>query len=333
MGDPAGIGAEVIVKSLNKKEIYNKAKFVVFGDLKCLEKAIKICKLKLKCNVISEVKQVIKKYPYINVYNLGIYDFKKWEYKKINKLCGEASYKYIIKSIEFAKNNLIDGIVTAPINKKSLKLAGIKEMGHTEIFAKETNTKKYAMLLMSGKLRVVHVTTHIALKDVPKSINSTKILQTISLAIEACKSLDIQSPKIGVCGLNPHASDNGVMGNEEERIILPAITKAKKLFKKAFIYGPESPDSIFTKALTGKYDIIVAMYHDQGHIPLKLLSFQFDDKINNYKCVNGINTTLGLPFPRVSVDHGTAYGKAGENKASADSMIDAICTCIKLLKH
>lgn len=331
MGDPAGIGAEIIVKALNRKNIYNKATFVIFGDLNCIMDAIKFCKSNLKCNVVTNLKTLKTQYPYINVINSGYFNNRKWEYKKADKICGKASYNYIISAIKYLKTHYIDGVVTAPINKESMKLAGIKEIGHTEIFAKETNTKNYAMLLMSGKLRVIHVTAHVSLSRVPELITKQKIISTIKLANSACKSLGIVFPRIGVCGLNPHCSDNGVMGNEEERIIKPAIKICQE--SNIDVYGPVSPDSIFAQALSGKYDVVVAMYHDQGHIPIKLLGFKFDKKTNNYKSVCGINMTIGLPFPRVSVDHGTAYGKAGEGRAREDSMIDAINTCVSLCKN
>lgn len=201
-------------------------------------------------------------------------------------------------------------------------MAGHPYSGHTEIFAEYTGTKDYAMLLASGSLRVIHVTTHCALIEACRLIRKERVLKVIELADKGCRLLGIDKPRIGVAGLNPHCSEDGLFGTEEASEIIPAIREAKQLGIRA--EGPEPPDTVFVKCKAGIYDIVVAMYHDQGHIPLKLDSFQWDAAEEKYSSVRGINTTIGLPVIRVSVDHGTAFGKAGEGRANADSMTEAI---------
>ena len=225
----------------------------------------------------------------------------------------------------------VQAVVTAPINKKSLNMAGHAYNGHTEIFAEYTGTKDFAMLLASKTLRVIHVSTHCSLRDACDKVKKDRILEVIKLAYKGMNQLGIQHPKIGVAGLNPHSSENGLFGYEEERQIIPAIEEAKKV--GIDVTGPESPDTVFVKCQAGQYDIVVAMYHDQGHIPLKLSGFQYDLKEDKYKSVSGINCTIGLPIIRTSVDHGTAFGKAGEGRANEESMLDAIFAGVEMAKN
>ncbi len=322
MGDPAGIGPEVVVKALTNKELYEKCIPVVIGDYEALQDAIFFSKLNLSLLEIDTPTDAEGKYGTIEFINLNYLKRGSWTYKENSALCGEAAFQYVIRSIVYAKEKVVSAVITAPISKESINLAGHFYNGHTEIFAEYTETKDYAMLLASGNLRVIHVTTHCALIEACRLIRKERVLKVIELANKACKMLGIEKPKIGVAGLNPHCSENGLFGTEEASEIIPAIYEAQN--EGIDVKGPESPDTVFVKCMAGIYDIVVAMYHDQGHIPLKLNSFQWDAAKGKFSSVKGINTTIGLPIIRVSVDHGTAFGKAGEGRANADSMIEAI---------
>lgn len=322
MGDPAGIGPEVVVKALADRKVYEKCVPVVIGDYEALQDAIRFSKLDLTLQEIHAPADAQGRYGTVEFINLNYLKPGSWVYKENSVLCGEAAFQYVIQSITYAKEKAVSAVITAPISKESINMAGHPYSGHTEIFAEYTDTKDYAMLLASGNLRVIHVTTHCALIEACRLIRKERVLKVIELADRACKMLGIEKPKIGVAGLNPHCSENGLFGTEEESEIIPAIQKAQS--GGIDVRGPESPDTVFVKCKAGIYDIVVAMYHDQGHIPLKLNSFQWDAAEGKYSAVRGINTTIGLPIIRVSVDHGTAFGKAGEGRANADSMIEAI---------
>lgn len=322
MGDPAGIGPEVVVKALANKGIYEKCIPIVIGDYEALQDAIRFSELDLTLLEIKAPEDAQGRHGVIEFVNLNYLKPGSWNYKENSALCGEASFQYVIKGIAYAKEKSVSAVITAPISKESINMAGHSYSGHTEIFAEYTNTKDYAMLLASDNLRVIHVTTHCALIEACRLIRKERVLKVIRLADKACKMLGIEEPKIGVAGLNPHCSENGLFGTEEASEIIPAIHEAQS--EGIDVKGPESPDTVFVKCKSGIYDVVVAMYHDQGHIPLKLNSFQWDAMENKYSSVKGINTTIGLPIIRVSVDHGTAFGKAGEGRANADSMIEAI---------
>lgn len=331
MGDPSGIGPEIVVKALANKEIYEKCIPVVIGDYEALQDAIHFSGLNLTLLEINKPADAEGKYGIVEFINLNYLKPDSWVYKENLTLCGEAAFQYVIRSIAYAKEKSVSAVITAPISKESINMAGHPYSGHTEIFAEYTNTKDYAMLLASGNLRVIHVTTHCALIEACRLIRKERVLKVIKLANQACKMLGIENPKIGVAGLNPHCSENGLFGTEEASEIIPAIHAAKK--EGMNVQGPESPDTVFVKCKAGIYDIVVAMYHDQGHIPLKLNSFQWDAAEGKYSSVKGINTTIGLPIIRVSVDHGTAFGKAGEGRANADSMIEAIEIGVKMAEN
>ena len=213
-------------------------------------------------------------------------------------------------------------MVTAPINKEALHLAGHLYSGHTEIFADYTHTPHYAMLLMSGKLRVIHCTTHVSMRKACDLITKERVGEVIGLADQAMKMMGLPHYTIGVAGLNAHCSENGLFGTEEAEAISPAIREAQA--KGIHVEGPVPPDTVFVKALAGQYDVVVAMYHDQGHIPLKVVGFQLDAATGRFTSLSGINTTIGLPILRTSVDHGTAFDKAGQNLANEASMMEAI---------
>ncbi|MPN33664.1 D-threonate 4-phosphate dehydrogenase [bioreactor metagenome] len=209
-------------------------------------------------------------------------------------------------------------------------MAGHHYSGHTEIYAKFTNTEKYTMMLAYENLRVVHVSTHVSLREACDRVKKLRVLDVIRMANNACKSLGISKPSIGVAGLNPHCGENGLFGTEEIEEIIPAIKEA--ISEGIYVTGPIPPDTVFSKARGGWYDIVVAMYHDQGHIPLKVLGFQYDSESNEWKAVEGVNLTLGLPIIRTSVDHGTAFDHAGKGDANELSLMNAIDYAIIMTK-
>jgi 4-hydroxythreonine-4-phosphate dehydrogenase len=246
-------------------------------------------------------------------------------------MAGNAAFESIRKVIELAVSKEIDATVTAPINKESLNLAGHHFSGHTEIYAHFTDTKKYAMLLADESLRVIHATTHVPLRQACDMITEERVYDVIRLLDNACKQFGIQNPRIGVAGLNPHAGDGGLFGTEDEERIAPAVEKAKA---EGFnVEGPVPPDTLFSKAIQGKYDGCVAMYHDQGHIPFKLIGFKWNNKTQSMESVKGVNITLGLPIIRTSVDHGTAFEIAGKGIASEDALVIAIEYAVKMAKN
>ncbi len=328
MGDPAGIGPEVVVKALANKEIYDKCIPVVIGDYEGLKDAISFSKLDLTLLEINSPENAEGKYGTVELINLNYLKPGSWIYKENSALCGEAAFQYVVYAIRLAMAGKVDAVITAPISKESINMAGHHYSGHTEIFAEYTGTKDYAMLLASGNLRVIHVTTHCALIEACRLIRKERVLTVIKLADKGCRMLGIDKPRIGVAGLNPHCSEDGLFGTEEASEIIPAVEEAKKIGIN--VEGPEPPDTVFVKCKAGLYDIVVAMYHDQGHIPLKLNAFQWDEVKGQFQSVRGINCTIGLPIVRASVDHGTAFGKAGEGRANADSMLDAIEAGLKM---
>jgi 4-hydroxythreonine-4-phosphate dehydrogenase len=330
MGDPAGIGAEIAVKSLAKKRMYDQCVPIVIGDYEAIKEANEFTHANLKLNEIKDVSEAKGEFGTIDYINMGYLAPRSWEYKKVSKLAGESSFNYVKKGIELAMDGKIHAVVTGPINKEAINMAGYHYSGHTEIFADYTNTKNYAMLLVSGNLRVIHATTHVSMRQACDLITKERIYDVIKLADLAMNLINIENAKIGVAGLNAHSSENGLFGDEEAKAIIPAIEQAKA--EGINVDGPVPPDTVFVKALAGQYDIVIAMYHDQGHIPLKLSGFKLDLETNKYTSMSGINTTIGLPIIRTSVDHGTAFGKAGEGRANEESLDDAIDLAVVMAK-
>lgn len=328
IGDPAGIGPEIAVKALNHKEIYDICRPLVVGDSNVIRDAIRITGLRLEIRAISEVEEAKYEYGVIDVIDLKNVDMSRLEYGKVSAMAGNAAFEAVKKVIELAMDKKIDATITGPINKEALNLAGHHYSGHTEIYAHYTNTKDYSMMLAHENMRVVHVSTHVSLREACDRVKKDRVLSVIKLADDACKKLGIAEPRIGVAGLNPHAGENGMFGREEIEEIIPAVEEAKALNINAD--GPIPPDSLFSKARGGWYDIVVAMYHDQGHIPLKVVGFEWNENEKKWNSISGVNITLGLPIIRSSVDHGTAFGKAGKGTASELSLIHAIEYGVKL---
>lgn len=331
MGEPAGIGAEIALKALGHPEIYDTCIPVIIGDTAALEDARRFLNSKLILREIEDAKEAKGEFGTVNYVNMGFLDHQDWKYKVSTALGGKASYGYIEKAVRWAMQNKIDAVVTGPISKESINMAGYPYSGHTEILGALTNTEKFAMLLCSDELRVIHVTTHVSMKDACDLITEQRVYDVIGLAKEGMRLLGYQDPKIGVAGFNAHSSENGLFGDQEEKAIIPAVERAKK--EGVNVEGPVPPDTVFVKALAGQYDIVVAMYHDQGHIPLKLNGFKLDMETRKYTSMSGINCTIGLPIIRTSVDHGTAYGKAGEGRANEESLVEAIEAAILMSKN
>jgi 4-phospho-D-threonate 3-dehydrogenase / 4-phospho-D-erythronate 3-dehydrogenase len=331
MGDPAGIGPEIIAKALNRTEIYDTCRPLVVGDKWAMEDAVRMAGVTLQVRAISNVSEASFQHGVIDVYDMRNLPFDKIPYGTVDTICGKASGEYIEKAISMAMDKEISAIVTGPINKESFDLGGWgkKYRGHTEMLAGLTNSEKAVMMLASGKLRVIHVTTHVSVRQMVDMIKKERVYNTIIKAYEGCRQLGIESPRIAVCGLNPHAGEGGIMGEEEINEIIPAIEQARA--EGLNVEGPFPGDTIYPKGKAGSYDIIVAMFHDQGHIPVKLMGFLFDGEVWN--SVSGVNITIGLPIIRVSVDHGTAFGKAGKGIANDTSIIDAIEYAILIAKN
>jgi len=330
MGDPAGIGPEIIVKALSHKEIYDKCIPVVIGDHEALSDAIRFCGFDIKLNEINHARDATGQFGIIDLLNLGLISKNNWNYGEITELSGKVSFEYIKLGIEWALSNIVHGVITGPICKESLNKAGFLYNGHTEIFSEFTGTKEYGMLLLGGNLRVIHVTTHVPLKKACELITMDRVYSTIMLAFDAATTLGIENPRIALAGLNPHCGENELFGIEEKTAIMPAIEKA--VIEGINAEGPIPPDTVFVKALGGAYDIVVAMYHDEEHIPVKLIGFKPGAGENTPLKVSGINATIGLPIIRVSVDHGTAFDIAGKGIADEGSMVDAINTAVIMAK-
>lgn len=329
MGDPTGIGPEIAAKAFSRKEVNSICNPLVVGDKSVMEQALGIAKVQdLRINPIKNINKAVFKYGIMNVIDLSNVNIEKLIHGKVSRMAGKAAYEAIEKVIELAMQGKIDATVTGPIHKEALSLAGYHYSGHTEMYADLTNTKNYAMMLIDRNFRVVHVTTHVSLRKACDLIKKDRVLITVELAYEAMLNLGIEKPRIGVPGLNPHAGEEGLFGREELEEIEPAIKEARKVGMN--VEGPIPPDTAFAKARGGKYDVVIAMYHDQGHIPMKLLGFLWDENSKKWSSIRGVNITLGLPIIRTSVDHGVAYGKAGQGRANPESLIEAIRIAVKM---
>jgi 4-hydroxythreonine-4-phosphate dehydrogenase len=317
MGDPSGIGPEIILKSFEKSEIRN-SRIIIIGDYNIMHAAFNMLKItSFMLNRVLNVSDCTFTSRILNILDLGLVDMHEFHPGRIEVVSGNAAFECIRKAVELAKNMEINAITTAPINKEALNLAGHKYPGHTEILACLTDTKDYAMLLYDKKLGVIHVSTHVSLLEAVTGLRRERIEKVIELAYGSMKRLCGDEPRIAVAGINPHAGENGMFGKEEIEEIIPAVRSMRE--KGINVDGPFPPDTVFLQAVNGKYDVVVAMYHDQGHIPLKLLGFH-----------SGVNITVGLPFVRTSVDHGTAFEIAWQGKANEGSMVEAIKLAIKL---
>nr|WP_180214350.1 4-hydroxythreonine-4-phosphate dehydrogenase PdxA [Gilliamella sp. ESL0254] len=311
MGDPAGIGPEIIVKAL-QSDVLKNVHSVVIGSAKLLEKQLKMGLFNnVAINVIDHVNKATFKPNVINVIDIKLEDIDSLKPGELQPQAGDLAYRCVVKATELALNGDVAAIATAPLNKEALHSAGHMYPGHTELLAKLTNSKDVAMVLYTDTLKVIHVTTHVSLRNFLNNLSCERVEKVIKIADQFLKKVGIKQPKIAVAGVNPHAGEHGLFGDEEIKFVTPAIEKMRNQGINAI--GPCAPDTVFLQAHQGKFDIVVAMYHDQGHIPLKLLGFY-----------DGVNIAAGLPFIRTSADHGTAYDIAWQGVAKPDSMIESI---------
>lgn len=339
MGDPYGNGPEITVRALADAAVYERSRPLVVGDETSMRYALKVAKkvhgIDLKLNVVSGPGEGKYAYGTIDLLDLKLVpgdripDTSDLEAPKPFRVgaCdigGEASFQYVKKVIELAMAGEIDATVTNSLSKEAINMAGHHYSGHTEIYADYTGTDKYTMMLAHDNLRVVHVSTHVSLREACDRVKKQRVLECIRIANAGCKALGIKEPKIGVAGLNPHCGENGMFGREEIEEIQPAIDEALAEGICIPEGKPTPPDTVFSKALGGWYDIVVVMYHDQGHIPLKVKGFVYNREEKHWEAVAGVNVTLGLPIIRASVDHGTGFGHAGSGHANALSLVNAM---------
>ncbi|MBQ7058364.1 MAG: 4-hydroxythreonine-4-phosphate dehydrogenase PdxA [Firmicutes bacterium] len=343
MGDPAGNGPEITVKALAHTDIYDRCRPIVIGDVKMIEQAKEFVGMPgMVIHQCEKVADAMFTPGIIDVLHLDLVeDVNKFEIGKVSIEGGNAAFQCVKKVIELALAGEVDATCTNALNKEAMNKAlefykGEKSDGythfdgHTEIYATYTNTKKYTMMLAHHDLRVVHVSTHVSLREACDRVKKARVLEVIKIAYDACRDMGIENPKIAVAGLNPHCGENGLFGTEEIEEISPAIAAAKEEGINAI--GPIPPDSVFSEALGGWYDIVVCMYHDQGHIPLKTVGFVFDREKQTWKAVEGVNVTLGLPIIRTSVDHGTGFALAGKGTSNELSLVNAIDYAIQMQK-
>ncbi|RBP96645.1 4-hydroxythreonine-4-phosphate dehydrogenase [Cytobacillus firmus] len=319
MGDAAGVGPEIILKSLAESEMYEISNPLVIGDRKILERAKSFVDSGLVIEAVKadQLNEIPYKHGVVHCLDLDLLP-EDLPIGQVSPAAGDAAFQYLAKAIEMAKENSIDAICTAPLNKEALQKGGHMYPGHTEILADLTNTKDYSMMLSAPNLRVIHVTTHVGIIDAVKMINPERVYHVLKLAHDTLKKAGIESPKIAVCGINPHAGENGLFGyGEEEEKVIPGVEKAQAEGINAV--GPLPADTLFFRAVRGDFDIVVAMYHDQGHGPVKVLGLDA-----------GVNITVGLPIIRTSVDHGTAFDIAGKGIADEKSLMEAMRQAVEL---
>ena len=348
MGDPFGNGPEITVRALADKKIYGRCRPLVVGDTSSMTYALKVAKkvngIELKLHTVHSVEEARFQYGTIDVLDLGLVpesaipdtaDQDEPQPFRVGacEIGGEAAFQYVVKVIELAMKGEVDATVTNALSKEAINMAGHHYSGHTEIYADYTHTPKYTMMLAYNELRVVHVSTHVSLREACDRVRKDRVLDCIRIANAGCKALGIETPKIGVAGLNPHCGENGMFGTEEIEEIQPAIDAAMSEGICIPERRPTPPDTIFSKALGGWYDIVVVMYHDQGHIPLKVKGFVYNKAEGHWDAVAGVNVTLGLPIIRASVDHGTGFGHAGSGQANELSLVNAMDYAITLANN
>lgn len=337
MGDPFGNGPEITVKALSHRRVYDRCRPVVIGDASCMEYAARVARkvsgIDVSIRPIQAVSEAGYAHGVIDVLDLGIVKAEDIPGNPeapapfrlgATRLGGEAAFRYVVEVIRLAMNGEVDATVTNALSKEAIHMAGHPYSGHTEIYADYTGTSRYTMMLAHEELRVVHVSTHVSLREACDRVRKERVLDCIRIANEGCKAIGIEKPRIAVAGLNPHCGENGLFGREEINEIQPAIDEAMAEGILIPEGKPTPPDTVFSKALGGWYDIVVVMYHDQGHIPLKVKGFVYNRAEGHWDAVAGVNVTLGLPIIRASVDHGTGFGHAGDGHANELSLVNAM---------
>jgi 4-phospho-D-threonate 3-dehydrogenase / 4-phospho-D-erythronate 3-dehydrogenase len=317
LGDAAGIGPEVVAKAVSEKSIYSICRPLVVGELVTLQKALDLVQSPLKIHTVSAAAEMVSRFGTLDLLDMHNLDQKEVLTGHISPACGKAAVEFILKAAQMAIQGEVDALVTAPINKEATRLAGYGELGHMELLERYTGVKESATMLASGRLRVVHLTTHHSLKDALGYVTRERILARLALIQKSFAGWGIQQARIAVAALNPHGGEGGILGDEEIREIIPAVETAKSLGIDA--RGPYPADTVFNRAIRGEFDVVLALYHDQGHIPIKIYGFE-----------KSVSVALGLPFIRTSVDHGTAFDIAGKGIAEAESMLEAIRVAVSL---
>lgn len=313
MGDPAGIGPEITVKSFLNPEVLEAGNSIVIGDKDVLEKALEITQTDLEIKVIKDVEEADFSKNIINLIDLDNVDMTSFEYGQVQAQCGKAAFEYIEYAIKLAMDNKVDALATTPINKESLKAAEVPYIGHTEMLEELTNSHDPLTMFQVRSLRIFFLTRHLSIKEAIDQMTKERVHDYIKRSYDALIKLGVKEPKLAVAGLNPHSGEGGLFGHEEIDEITPGIKLAQE--ENYDVVGPVPADSVFFQALNGRYDAVISLYHDQGHIAAKMTDFH-----------KTISITNGLPFLRSSVDHGTAFDIAGQNIASSESMEE----CIKL---
>lgn len=316
MGDPAGVGPEIVVKALINQDVKERARCVVVGNKNVLENAICITKSNLNINLINEPAEGDFNNGVLNLIDLKNIDMEKFEFGKISGMCGKAAFEYIKKSVELANSNKVDAVATTPINKESLKAGGINFIGHTEIFGELTNTPDPLTMFEVRGLRVFFLTRHVSLRNACDMVTEDRIVDYVKRCTQVLKTLGVTEGTMAIAGLNPHSGEHGLFGDEEMKAVYPAVEKLNKMGYK--VVGPVGADSVFHLTLQGRFNSVLSLYHDQGHIATKTLDFE-----------RTIAITGGMPILRTSVDHGTAFDIAGKNLVSEISMVEAILLAAK----
>lgn len=316
IGDPAGVGPEIVAKSVASEEVFEAADCVIVGDKTIIENAIKIVGVDLTVHVISEAEEGDYRKGILNLIDLGNVDMAKFEFGKVNGMCGKAAYEYIAKCIELANEGKVDAVATTPINKESLRAGGINYIGHTEIFGALTGTEDPLTMFETNGMRVFFLTRHVSLREMLDMITKDRIIDYVKRCMKALEKLGVTDGTMAIAGLNPHSGEHGLFGWEEVNEIMPAIEELQAEGYK--VVGPIGADSVFHQAAQGRYNSVLSLYHDQGHIATKTLDFEKTIAITN-----------GMPILRTSVDHGTAFDIAGKGIVSAVSMIEAILLAAK----
>ena len=316
IGDPAGVGPEIVAKSIASREVFEAANCIIIGDKTIMENAIKIVGADLTVRVISEPEEGDFREGVLNLIDLGNVDMARFEFGKVNGMCGKAAYEYIAKSIELANDGKVDAVATTPINKESLRAGNINFIGHTEIFGALTGTEDPLTMFETNGMRVFFLTRHVSLREMLDMITKDRIIDYVKRCTEALKKLGVTEGTMAIAGLNPHSGEHGLFGWEEVNEIMPAIDELKA--EGYDVAGPIGADSVFHQAALGRYNSVLSLYHDQGHIATKTLDFEKTIAITN-----------GMPILRTSVDHGTAFDIAGKGIVSAVSMIEAILLAAK----
>jgi len=329
MGDPAGVGPEITVKALSRADVTSCCRPVVIGDRSVMAATLALLRSPVHLHPVKSVAECRFSPDTIECLDLGNVDASRLPRGTVSVEAGRAAYAFIETGVELCQSGKIDGLVTAPVNKEALAAAGLPHSGHTEILAKLSGTTDFAMLLMGKELKVIHVTTHVALRRVPDLVTRDRVLRVIRLAQQTMDFLGVARPRIAVCGLNPHAGEDGLFGDEEKTRIIPAVEEARRAGLD--VHGPLPADTLFSRARGGEFDIVVAMYHDQGHVPVKTLGFTYDEAAGTWTGLSGVNVTVGLPFLRVSVDHGTAFDRAWKGIANPESMVEALDVAVRML--